>query len=499
MEGPQNILFIVSESVPFAKSGGLADVAGALSKKLAEKGHNVTVVMPYYATIPQELTKSKEPPFSMNVWMGEREEWCLVHSKKMQKGLSYYFIDFQKYFFREGLYHNNAMQDYEDNPKRFGFLSQAALYLCKTKNIKVDIVHAHDWQTAAALAYLKTHHRDCPWLGGAAGVLTIHNIGYQGKYSREAYEYLGLREQDFIPEIFEDYGGMNLLKGGIHFADIVNTVSPAYANETLSPEYSHGLDPFLRKKGDHYIGILNGVDYSEWDPATDKYIAHKFNVRNMSGKIKCKHVLQQRLGLYVQQSIPVMGIISRMAEQKGLHLLADSIEAIANNMQVQFAILGSGDKELENYFASLQEKYPGLISARIGYDNELAHGIEAGSDFFIMPSLYEPCGLNQIYSLRYGTLPVVRATGGLDDTVEQYDESSGEGTGFKFYDATPRAVYNTVGWAVSTYYDRPGHYKAMQIRAMEKDYSWEKSTIRYEEAYKRAQEVSGEDPGKYTP
>lgn len=489
MKDPQNILFIVSESVPFAKSGGLADVAGALSGKLAEKGHRVTVVMPYYAGIPVELTRSPEPPFPMNVWMGNTEEWCLVHSKKIQKNLHYYFIDFQKYFFREGLYHDHAMHDYEDNPKRFAFLSQAALYLCKTKQIKPDIVHAHDWQTSAALAYLKTHHWDCPFLGGAAGVLTIHNIGYQGKYPRDAYEYLGFREKDFVPEIFEDHGGINLLKGGIHFADIVNTVSPSYANETLTPEYSHGLDPFLRKKGDRYIGILNGVDYAKWDPSCDTLIARTYHTRNMEGKKQCKAILQKKMDLYRQEQIPVIGIISRMAAQKGLHLLAKSIEAIVNNMQVQFAILGSGDKNLEDYYGSLPRKYPGLIGVHIGYDNVLAHAVEAGADLFLMPSLYEPCGLNQIYSLRYGTLPVVRATGGLDDTVEQYDESSGTGTGFKFYDATPRAIFDTVGWAVSTYYDRPKHYRAMQERAMKKDFSWEESTLRYEEAYRRAKEV----------
>lgn len=489
MENTHTILFVVSESVPFAKTGGLADVAGALPKTLAKRGHNVMVVMPYYASIPRELLASDEAPFSMNVWMGDKEEWCLVHTKKITKNLSYYFIDFQNYFFREGLYHNAAMQDYLDNPKRFGFLSQAAMYLCKTLQKKIDIVHAHDWQTAPALAYLKTWHADCPYLGNAAGVLTIHNIGYQGKYSRESYSYLGFRNEDFRQEVFEDYGGINLLKGGIYFADMVNTVSPTYANETLTPGHSHGLDHFLKQKGDQYIGILNGVDYSEWDPASDKLIPRKYSAKNISGKKICKEQLQHYFGLYKQDCIPLIGMVSRMASQKGHYLLADSLEAIVNNMQVQFAILGSGDKELEDYFASLNEKYPGLIGVRIGYDNALAHQIEAGSDFFIMPSLYEPCGLNQIYSLRYGTLPIVRATGGLDDTVEQYDESTGEGTGFKFYDATSRAIYDTVGWAVSTWYDRQEHYRQMQAAAMKRSFSWDESAARYEAAYERALEI----------
>ncbi len=488
MSKKRNILFVTSESVPYAKSGGLADVTGALSKTLAENGHKVIVVMPYYASIPAELIRSAEAPFSMNVWMGDIEEWCLVHPKKINENLEYYFIDFQNYYFRDGMYHNLAMQDYLDNPKRFAFLSQAAMYLCKTKQIKIDIVHAHDWQGSAALAYLKTHHWNDEYLGSAAGVLTIHNIGYQGKYPKNDYSYLGFREEDYNQFIFEDFGGINLLKGGIHFADIVNTVSPAYANETLTSEYSHGLDNILRMKGEQYIGILNGVDYAEWDPQNDKLISKSFSVKNMSGKASCKKDLRQHYGL-AENDAPIIGIVSRMVEQKGLHMLANSIEAIVKNMHVQFAILGSGDKGLESYFASLPDKYPGQIGVQIGYDNTLAHKIEAGADFFIMPSLYEPCGLNQIYSLRYGTLPIVRATGGLDDTVEQYDESTGEGTGFKFFDATERAIYNTVGWAISTYYDRPQHYRAMQKRAIQRSFSWKDSANRYETAYEHAIQI----------
>ncbi len=484
----RNILFVASESVPYAKSGGLADVVGALSKTLAQNGHKVLVVMPYYASIPREMILSDETPFSMNVWMGDTEEWCLVHPKKINGNLTYYFIDFQRYFYREGMYHNLAMHDYMDNPKRFSFLSQAAMYLCKTLQIKIDIVHAHDWQTSPALAYLKTHHWDDKCLGGAAGMLTIHNIGYQGKYPKEDYEYLGFRHEDFNQYVFEDFGGLNLLKGGIHFADMVNTVSPAYANETLTPDYSHGLDNFLRLKGESYIGILNGVDYSEWDPSTDDLIAKNYSFNNIYDKKICKKTLREKFGLSHDDS-PIIGIVSRMAEQKGLHLLANCIEAIVGNMKVQFAILGSGDKNLEGYFASLPSKYPGQIGVHVGYDNKLAHMIEAGSDFFIMPSLYEPCGLNQIYSLRYGTLPVVRATGGLDDTVEQYDEKTGEGTGFKFYDANERAIYNTVGWAISTWYDRPEHYKSMQKRAMSKSFSWKDSAAKYEVAYDKAIEL----------
>ncbi len=490
MERKLHILFIVSESAPYAKSGGLADVAASLPKALADRGHQLTVVMPYYSSIPTELLLTDENSFPMKVRMGDREEQCSVQPKVINKNLSYYFIKQDNFFSREGFYHDNAMQDYGDNPKRFGFLSQAALQLCKLKKFYIDIVHAHDWQSAPAMAYLKTQYRNCPSLGKAAGLLTIHNLGYQGKYSSEFYSYLGFRAEDFIPQIFEDYGGINLLKGGIHYADIVNTVSPSYANETLNPAYSHGLHPFLSVKGDRYVGILNGVDYTEWDPSEDPLIAAQYSLKDMSGKAVCKQALQQRMGLHQQVYIPMIGMVSRMAEQKGYYQLRECIEDIVNNMHVQFAILGSGDKELEHYFGNLPQKYPGFIAAHIGYDNSLAHQIEAGSDFFLMPSLYEPCGLNQIYSLRYGTLPIVRATGGLDDTVDQYVESNGGGTGFKYHDATPTAIYNTVGWAVSTYYDRREHFNMMRRRAMRQDFSWEESAIRYENAYQRASEIA---------
>ncbi|MFA6617500.1 MAG: glycogen synthase GlgA [Candidatus Neomarinimicrobiota bacterium] len=485
MPKQKTILIVTSESVPYAKSGGLADVTGALSKSLAERGHRVIVVMPYYASISKELTQSDQSPISMNVWMGDTEEWCLAYPKKINKNLEYYFIEFEKYFHRGGMYCNRAQQDYSDNHKRFAFLSQAAMYLCKSKQIKVDVVHAHDWQTAAALAYLKIHHWNDSCLGEAAGVLTIHNMGFQGKYPKTDYNYLGFREEDFNPDVFEDYGEVNLLKGGIHFADIVNTVSPTYALETLTDAHSFGLHNYLKAKGDNYLGILNGVDYEDWDPNNDSLIAQTYNSANMAGKKICKKDLRDHFSLDHNEA-PIIGVVSRMAEQKGLNILANSIEAIINNMHVQFVILGSGDKYLEAYFTALAKKYPGKIGVQIGYNNILAHKIEAGADFFIMPSRYEPCGLNQIYSLRYGTLPIVRATGGLQDTVEQYNEKTGDGTGFKFFDLNERAIFDTVGWAVSTWFDRPDHYKAMQKRAMTRSFSWNDSAQKYEEVYDRA-------------
>jgi starch synthase len=482
---PLRIVMISSECVPFAKTGGLADVVGALPKILQDMGHQVIVVMPKYASI--NYLKFKLRPFinPMGVWMGGVQEWCSVHRTDIT-GFPVFFIEYDKYFDRAGLYHNAAFTDFPDNPRRFGFLTRAGLQLCKDIEFSPHIVHAHDWHTALAPAYLKIWHWNDPVLGEAASVLTIHNIAYQGHYSADHYDYLGLQWSNFTSDQFEDHGKINFLKGGIIYSDMVNTVSPTYARETVTPELAYGLAPYLSNKGENYIGILNGVDYTQWDPAIDPFIPARYSPADLSGKAVCKSELQRRFNLLVDGSRPIIGVISRLVAQKGLDLLARTIEDILNNMRVQFVLLGSGEKELESYYARLPDRFPGQVGSYIGYNEERSHWIEAGADFFIMPSIYEPCGLNQIYSLKYGTLPIVRATGGLDDTVQQYDETTGNGTGFKFWDPSPRAIYYVVGWAVSTYYDRPKHIQKMIRTAMSRDYSWERSAREYVRLYERA-------------
>jgi starch synthase len=480
-----NIAMIASEAVPFAKTGGLADVVGALPKVLTALGHKIIVILPKYASI--DYVRYSLRPFltPLGVWMGEGQEWASVHTTQWE-GVTYYFIESNKYFDRWGQYHDASFNDYLDNPRRFGFFSRAALQLCRDIAFKPDIVHAHDWQTALAPAYLKIWHWDDPILGGAASVLTIHNIAHQGSYDAKDYNFLGLQWPNFTADKFEDHGRMNFLKGGIWYADIVNTVSPTYARETRTPIGGFGLAPYLNNKGDRYSGILNGVDYSEWDPATDTLLPARYTSSDLSGKAICKAALQQRMDLEASQDTPIVGVISRLVAQKGLDLLASAIEPILSSMRIQFAILGSGDKFLENFYGDLPARYPGRVGSFIGYNNELAHWIEAGSDFFIMPSIYEPCGLNQMYSLRYGTTPIVRATGGLDDTVQQYDEASGTGTGFKFWAANPSAIYYTLGWAVSTYYDRKEHLANLIQAGMAQDFSWERSGRQYVELYQHA-------------
>ena len=479
------IAMIAAEAVPFAKTGGLADVVGALPKTLRQMGHDAIVIMPYYATTNFNGHTPRLFMGSLGVWMGNYLEWCAVHTTEVD-GVPFYFIESQKYFGRSGVYHDADYNDYLDNPARFGFFSRAALQLLRDMNFRPDIVHAHDWLTALAPAYLKIWHWDDPVLGGAASVLTIHNIAHQGVYRPADYDYLGLGWGNFVPDKFEDHGNINFLKGGIYYADMVNTVSPTYADETRTSDLGYGLAPYLNNKGSNYIGILNGVDYDDWNPARDHHIPAQYTPVDLSGKTVCKTELQRRFGLIEDPSIPIVGVITRMAPQKGMSVLAQAIEPILNNMRMQFILLGSGDKGREAYYRDLPRRYPGRAASYIGFNNDIAHWIEAGCDFYIMPSRFEPCGLNQMYSLKYGTLPIVHATGGLNDTVEQYDEATGDGTGFKFYEVSPNAIYYSVGWAVSTYYDRPQHMAKMIQTAMAQDFSWQRSAQQYVAMYEQA-------------
>lgn len=485
MNGKLKIAMIASEVVPYAKTGGLADVVGALPQALQALGHEVIVIMPKYGSIDDRKFGLRRFWDSIGVWMGDSQEWAAVDVAD-NLGVTTYFIESNKYFDRPGLYHDDSYNDYLDNPRRFAFLTRAGLQLIHDLGFAADIVHVHDWQSALAAAYLKVWHWNDPVLGRAASVLTIHNLAYQGKYSADHFNYIGLQWGNFTADKLEDNGAVNFLKGGIVYADMVNTVSPTYADETRTPELGYGLAPYLNNRGADYVGILNGVDYAQWNPAVDKIIPARYSADDLSGKAICKAALQRRFGLEVDPDIPIVGVVSRLVAQKGLDLLAATIGEILRNMQVQFVVLGSGDKGLESFYGGLPQALPGRVGSYIGYSNEISHWIEAGSDFFIMPSIYEPCGLNQMYSLKYGTLPIVRATGGLNDTVVQYAEATGGGTGFKFWEPSPGGIYYTVGWAVSTYFDRRQHIARMVQSAMAQDYSWDKSADAYVELYQRA-------------
>ncbi len=488
---PLKIVMIASECVPFVKTGGLADVVGALPKALKELGHDVKVILPRYSKIDVLKHKLRKAQEIMGVWMGnDIQEWCSVDVAQLDEEIPVYFIEYWQYFERDGLYNDSNNRAYGDNGARFSFFTRAALQLCIDRQFNPDIVHVHDWQTASAAAYLKTWFWNTPVFARTASVLTIHNIDYQGIFPKSDYEYMGLGWDNFTADKFEDHGNINLLKGGIAFADMVNTVSPTYAYETRTSDLGRGMQEALGRKGDRYLGILNGVDYDDWDPSKDKLIPANYSAQDMSGKKECKAALQEMFGLEPNPDIPIIGVVSRFAGQKGLDIFYNAIHDYYYNHQnagpAQFVILGSGEKDLENLYMYLPKYYPGSVGTYIGYDNKRAHWIEAGSDFFAMPSHFEPCGLNQMYSLRYGTLPIVRNTGGLADTVQQYDEVSGIGTGFKYWDNTSTGISSTIAWAVSTYHDRPEHMQSMIQRAMQEDFGWENSAIRYVEVYRHA-------------
>ncbi|MBU9889028.1 MAG: glycogen synthase GlgA [Candidatus Omnitrophica bacterium] len=478
------VLFVASEAVPFIKTGGLGDVCGALPKVLKQLGHDVRLVLPRYWAINREHYKLKPVLGPLGVPTGRGTIWCQVLEGRSD-GFPVYFIEHESFFGRAGIY-DDGNWEHSDNAERYGFFSSSALQLCRDLDFKPDIIHAHDWQTALVPCYLKIWHLNDPFFKDTASVFSIHNIAYQGTFRADVYDFLGLGTDNFTEPKFENYGGINLMKGGIFYADAVSTVSPTYAQEILSEPGANGLSGYLQRRREDLFGVLNGADYDHWNPETDPLIPAAYTAGDLSGKKVCKKALQRDFLLEEKENVPVIGIVSRFAEQKGFKLLGAVIYRLLDQMKVQFAIVGSGEKWQEDLFGGLPARYPGRVGAWIGYSNRKAHLVEAGADFFLMPSLYEPCGLNQIYSLKYGTLPIVRSTGGLKDTVKPYDERTGSGTGFLYDDQTAEAIYNTIGWAVSTYYDRPAHLAQMRKRAMMEHFSWLDAAKHYEEVYQKA-------------
>jgi starch synthase len=478
------IAMIASECTPFIKTGGLADVIGALPKTLNNFNNKTIVILPLYSQI--DIYKHNINLFyeSMCVHMGNKEEWCSVY-KSTKYGFDAYFIDFKAFFGRNGLYNDENNEDFNDNSYRFAFFSRAAMQLCVDMGFEADILHAHDWQSAFVMPFLKLWDWQNTSLNKSKGVFTIHNIAYQGVYSSDIMDYAGFWWNHFNSEEFEDNGRVNFLKSGIIFSDLTTTVSPTYAFETKSSFEGRGMGPYLNNKKENYVGILNGVDYSIWNPEIDKLIPANYSQHNLSGKKICKTELQKRFGLEVNPDIPIFGIVSRFASQKGLDLFIPIAKRLVNEMKLQLVVLGSGDKGLERFFGELPGQEPLKIGSYIGYNEELSHLIEAGSDFFLMPSRYEPCGLNQIYSLKYGTIPIVNAVGGLNDTIEQYNEFDGTGTGLKFYTCDSQSLFNTIGWAVSTFFDRKHHFEMLRKSGMDKDFSWDRSAQEYMKFYKK--------------
>jgi starch synthase len=464
------IMMVASEVAPFVKTGGLADVMGSLPAALARAGESVTVVMPRYRGVDAPdfyLLRS-----DLAIWLnGFRHSVDIVACER--EGVRYLFVDAPWFYNRDGVYTSGG-KDWGDNHIRYAILCLAALAIAREMDAP-EIFHVHDWQTALLPVYKKTWFGGDPRLIGAKTMLTIHNLGYQGRFGPSAMGELGLDPNLFHPGVMEYHGDVNLLKGGLVESDWLTTVSPRYAQEIQTAEYGFGLEGLLSARSGSLTGILNGVAYRDWDPATDRYLPANYSPEDLSGKIECKRHLVEYFGLPPEaMERPLIGIVSRFAEQKGFDLIEQIAGALADE-PMSLVALGSGNPHWEHMFRHLTSWRPEKFANWIGFSNEMAHKIEAGSDIFLMPSRYEPCGLNQIYSLKYGTPPVVRATGGLDDTID------GE-TGFKFWEYHPDALLKGVRYAIERWYDRDGWQERMR-RGMAKDYSWDRSAGEYQRLY----------------
>jgi starch synthase len=476
------VLFVSPECAPFAKTGGLADVAGALPKALRDLGMDARVVMPLYRGIPWNDLEVLEGTLSVPIGRGSAHGRVRL-GRLPKSDVPIYFLEHHGYFDREFLY-GSATEAYWDNIERFTFLSRGALQLSNALGWYPDIVHANDWQTALVPVFINTVEWARP-LHAATSIYTIHNMAYQGVAARDALAVTGLGPEHDNSNEFEHFGTLNLTKAALAHSTLLTTVSPTYAEEIQTPDYGCGLDGVLRSRRADLVGIVNGIDPHEWDPASDPHLPAHFSAADLGGKAVCKARLQKEAGLPVRRDVPLFGLVARLVEQKGVDVLADTLYRILD-LDLQLVLLGTGDPDLEAFFAQVAAERGDRFCARLHFDNGLAHRIEAGCDFFLMPSRFEPCGLNQLYSLAYGTLPIVRATGGLADTVRCYSEATGSGTGFSFHDLTPGALFDTVGWALSTWYDRPRHIAAMRREAMAEDFSWQHAAKQYEQVYLRA-------------
>ena len=481
-----NILITASEAVPFAKEGGLADVVGALPKFLKARGHDVRVVIPRYYKVDRQRFQLRELPGVLVVPMGViGEMYCSVLEGRIPGSeVPVYFLEHEDYYGRDTLYERDN-QGYMDNDNRFIFLSRASLELCRMIRFAPDLVHAHDWHTAAVPLLMNTSYRHDPQLAQAASLLTIHNMQHQGSFYEGAMDVLGVGWEHFNFLGLEMLGQVNLLKGGIYHATLLNTVSEGYAREIQTPEYGWGLEGVVRERSGALHGILNGVDYDEWNPESDPHLAANYSADALEGKAHCKRELQRAAGLPERDDVPLIGMVSRLVKQKGIDTLAEAIPRLLE-LDIQLVLLGAGEPWAHFYFGAIAAAYPERFACRIGYDNRLAHQIEGGCDFFLMPSAFEPCGLNQMYSMRYGTIPIVRATGGLDDSVENFDAEKGTGTGFKFWDLNAGALFDTVGWAVYTWYRDPEAIRILRRNTMAKRFTWDEAAAKYERLYREA-------------
>jgi starch synthase len=475
------ILLASPEVAPFAKTGGLADVAGALPKALAKLGHDVRVVLPKYRMVDPAKHGLRPRLASLPVPVAGRMEPATVWEGTIDSA-PVYFVQHNGYYDREALYQTKE-GDYPDNAERFAFFSRAILEMVRRLAFLPEIFHCNDWQTGLVPTYLRTTLQGVRELQTTGVLFTVHNLGYQGLFPPEALAAVNLGRELFNPFGIEFYGKVNFLKAGLVFADLITTVSRKYSQEIQTEEFGHGLEGVLRARAKDVHGILNGIDYDEWHPTRDAFIAARFSRDDIAGKATCKADLQRAFGLPDRPDAPLLAAISRLTPQKGMDLVVKALDALPD-LDAQFVLLGTGDADLHQAFQGARARHPTRIGLKLGFDVALSHKIEAGADMFLMPSRYEPCGLNQMYSLAYGTAPVVRATGGLDDTIQPFDPGTGEGTGVKFTEATSEALVQAVRAAVALY-RQPDHWGRLVRNGMACDFSWDRSAAEYVALYQQ--------------
>lgn len=477
-----NIVYCSAEVAPFSKAGGLGDVAQSFPVELAKLNENVIVITPYYSLIDRKHhldLVSERVEFKF----GEKKEHFQLYKAQLAKStVTVYFVK-HSYLYRDGIYVSESGEPYPDSAMRFIFFSRAIFEVLKSVNFQPDIIHSNDWHTALVPYYLKKVFNSDPFFRATKAVFTIHNIGYQGVFEPSEIKESAIPSLD-IPD-FLMWGKINLMRVGILYADIITTVSETYANEIQTKEYGYGLEEVIRARSQDLYGVLNGVNYDIWNPAVDPYIPANYSVENLEGKAICKSKLQEKLGLE-QSSVPLVAIISRIDYQKGLELVLEIFDDMMS-LDAQFVLLGTGDKKLEDAFVKKGNAYGSQCSINIEFNNTLAHQIEAGADIFLMPSRYEPCGLNQIYSMIYGTVPVVRKTGGLADTVIDYFSDPANSTGFVFEHFDRNEFFDAVSKAVNLYNTNPDEWLKLQLRGMSRDFSWRKTALKMLELYKNAQ------------
>jgi starch synthase len=482
---PLKIVMLAAEASPFAKVGGLADIIGALPKALEQLGIKPAIIIPAYRTMQTcgSAVRSCSAVPGFDILMASFQEHAEVFQARLNgTDVDVYLIGSRKYFDREGIYNDPATgEGYPDDMERFIFFMKSALELILRLGAPVDIVHCHDYHTALVPGLLKTYYREQPLFSDVGTLFTIHNMAYQGIYSKEALDYAGIAPEHFYPASpFEYWGRVNFMKAGIELADKVNTVSHMYSVETRTdPEFGMGLEGVLQDRKEDFTGIVNGIDYDEWNPQADPFISAHFSIQDVSGKEKCKRYLQHRFKLPIRKKAPLVGMISRLTDQKGLDLIVEAMEEMIA-LDLQLIILGTGQKKYHDLFQQIAARYPRKVGLCLSFDNELAHKIEAGCDMFLMPSKFEPCGLNQLYSLRYGTIPIVRRTGGLADTVIPYERENG--TGFAFSKYSAKDMMDAIHQALKIY-SNSSEWNALVVRAMSQDWSWDRSAREYLKLY----------------